>query len=89
MGKNKTPEPNPFEFLVDDLFSVLDKEKLTNITLWVFLWADISSYALERKPNSLIRLFYAIQEQKQTQMKQKLKRVAGIKNINENECKSF
>lgn len=51
MGKIKKTEPTPFEFLVDDLFAILEKEKLGKlIVCGLSMGGYIILRALERKP---------------------------------------
>lgn len=88
--KAKHPESNPFEFLVDDLFSILEKEKLTSLTLCgLSMGGYIILRALERKPELFTKIILCDTRTEADSNEAKLKRVAGIKSINENGVQKF
>lgn len=88
--KAKRPEPMPFEFLVDDLFSILEKERLTDITLCgLSLGGYIILRALERKPEIFSKIILCDTKSEADSNEAKLKRVAGIQSINENGVQTF
>ncbi len=87
---SKKAEPIPFEFLVDDLFYILEKEKLDKLVVCgLSLGGYIILRALERKPEVFSKIILCDTKTEADSNEAKLKRVAGIRNINENGVQKF
>jgi 3-oxoadipate enol-lactonase len=88
--KSKKTEPTPFEFLVDDLFSIFEREKLGKLVVCgLSMGGYIILRALERKPELFSKIILCDTRTEEDSNEAKLKRVAGIQNINENGVDKF
>jgi 3-oxoadipate enol-lactonase len=81
--KTKKPEPIPFEFLVDDLFRIIEKENLGKlIVCGLSLGGYIILRALERKPDLFSKIILCDTKTEADSNEGKLKRVEGFQKIN-------
>lgn len=83
LENSKQVKPVPFEFFVDDLFSILEKEKLGKLTVCgLSLGGYILLRALERKPGLFSKVILCDTKTEADSNEGKLKRVEGFNKIN-------
>lgn len=90
LESSKRGEPTPFEFFVDDLFAIFEKEKLNHaIVCGLSMGGYVILRALERRPELFSKIILCDTRTEADLNEGKLKRVEAIQKINSSGLQKF